>query len=796
MASRFLLIIALTGLPLQMGFGQSRIGDWRLFTSTISPQALVYHEGRVYMATGGGVLIYDVQADKFFELGVDQGLRYTDLSTLAISGEWLWLGGAKPRGLIQIMSLLTGEVHFVDLNLEVIDHIVALGERAFAAFRQGQDGGILELRWDGQRYSYTDNYRNFPFTVTDIRDLDVWGDSLFVTTATGVLGSNFVRANLKDPLSWERMTPFGENRIVQYHVDSTGHYYMVPNELYRRDTSGWVIHRTYGGGDLRHLMRRENGDFVISYSRYLRFLTSTGSLFASPMAAGAVLSYADGEDDDIGYVAIKDQGLARYHHPSRSWTPLAPNTMAGKGYSAVLKLASGDLVAAGSRGITRFNGTSWYNLMPGFDHFSGPDEDRINESAQVVESRFFLADTIYFRGKQSWNILELPSGEILVGFKGNPHTAGSILKVDLRAVANYETYDTTGGRLDGLLDAAKNFVFITVRHLAADARGNIWIANPFSPLGERVIAVLKTDGSWSHFSVIDSRGSLNMAPTEIAFDAGGRVWMASEVNSFWGSTGGIAVLDYGPSLDDRSDDVWTRVSARLEADHSNTVWSLVFDHNQVLWTVTPNGVMGYTVDANLMLRPFTNFGPYLSEIPFVEGSKIRVDTQNNKWITTPQHGLWVILDNTTFWPSVDGFNTGNSPLPSDEILDIFLDDEEGIAYLATSKGLAALKIPFKRTVADYSELVIYPSPYRIPPEKPGLELVVAGLRQGSQVKIFTLTGRLVRELSANEDGVQSYQARWDGRDSSGEWVGSGVYLIAAFRETGGAGVGKVAVIRR
>ncbi len=203
--------------------------------------------------------------------------------------------------------------------------------------------------------------------------------------------------------------------------------------------------------------------------------------------------------------------------------------------------------------------------------------------------------------------------------------------------------------------------------------------------------------------------------------------------------------------------------------------------------------MGYYVKPDLTLRPFTDFGPYLRDVPFVEGSKIRVDARNNKWITTPQHGLWVLLDNTTPWPSEEGINAGNSSLTTDEILDIYLDDDEGVAYLATSKGISALKIPFKKELDDYSGMVIFPSPYRIPS---GKALIIDGLRQGSSVKIFTTTGRLVRELTAVDDSVQGYQAAWDGKNRAGELVGSGVYLIAAYLRDGRSGVGKVAVIRR
>lgn len=787
MTRRFLVFAALLCVPLSLARGQSRAGEWRHYTSTISPQAIDTHEGRVYMATRGGVLVYDPQADAFSTLAVAEGLVYTDLAYLAIAGDWLWLGGARPRGIIQVVNLNTGAVDVVDLGLDEILRIVAREDRVFAACKQGQDLGVLELKWDGQGYSFKDIYYNFPLPVNYILDLDLWRDSLFVTTNSGVLGNNYIQANLKDRGTWRLMTPERDD-IVQYLVDSTGHYFMVPYELHRRTVGEWEVYRTFGGGDLRHLMRRSNHDFVISYSRYLRFLTSGGQLSASHEASGHVLAYVDSEDEDEGYAILKDHGLVRYHHPTRSWTSLAPNTMAGNGYTAVLKLDTGELVAAGLSGITRYNGHSWYNLIPGYYLF--PDSTaRIHDNSGVISSSRFLADTLYFRGKQSWNMVQLPTGDLLVGFKGNLPRAGGILQVNFSDVAGYITYDTTGGRLDGLADDG----YITVRHMAMDQNGNVWIANPFSQLRQNVLAVYTAGGDWVHFSISDSRNTLNLAPTEIAFDDKDRVWVGSQVNAHWGSPGGIAVLDYGATLDDKEHDQWNPVEFRLETGHSNTVWSLVFDQNQVLWTVSPNGVMGYYVEQDLTLRPFTNFGPYLRDVPFVEGSKIRVDARNNKWITTPQHGLWVLLDNTTFWPSVEGINAGNTSLTTDEILDIYLDDDEGVAYLATSKGISALKIPFKKELDDYSGMVIFPSPYRIPS---GKALIIDGLRQGSSVKIFTATGRLVRELSATDDSVQGYQACWDGKNREGELVGSGVYLIAAYLRDGRSGVGKVAVIRR
>jgi len=243
------------------------------------------------------VLVYDPLEDAFSTIAIAEGLVYADLTYLTITGDWMWLGGAPPRGIIQVMNLTTGKVDVVDLDLDEILRISAGADRGFAAFRKGQDLGIIELRWDGRGYKFADTYRNFPSTVTEIVDLDLWGDSIFVTTGSGVLGNDYVRANLKDPATWRLMTPERAD-IVQYLVDSTGHYFMVPNELHHRAGEGWKVYRTFEDSSLYHLTRRRNGDFVISYSRYLRFLTGAGGLFASQQAGGQVLAYVDGNNNE------------------------------------------------------------------------------------------------------------------------------------------------------------------------------------------------------------------------------------------------------------------------------------------------------------------------------------------------------------------------------------------------------------------------------------------------------------------------------------------------------------------
>ena len=62
---------------------------------------------------------------------------------------------------------------------------------------------------------------------------------------------------------------------------------------------------------------------------------------------------------------------------------------------------------------------------------------------------------------------------------------------------------------------------------------------------------------------------------------------------------------------------------------------------------------------------------------------MRVDKNNNKWITTGNNGL-LKFDNATFTV----YNTINSAIPSNRINDIFIDNS-GLLWLATDNGFCS-----------------------------------------------------------------------------------------------------------
>ena len=78
---------------------------------------------------------------------------------------------------------------------------------------------------------------------------------------------------------------------------------------------------------------------------------------------------------------------------------------------------------------------------------------------------------------------------------------------------------------------------------------------------------------------------------------------------------------------------------------------------------------------------------------------------------------------------------------------------------------------------ELAALKVYPNPLR--PAKGHTVMNFAGLPAGAKVKLYTLVGELVSDLTANSSGL----AAWDGKNKAGQKAASGVYF--AFIQNGG-----------
>jgi hypothetical protein len=246
------------------------------------------------------------------------------------------------------------------------------------------------------------------------------------------------------------------------------------------------------------------------------------------------------------------------------------------------------------------------------------------------------------------------------------------------------------------------------------------------------------------------------------------------------------MLDYEGDPSDPTDFTWTKIQ------EDGTVWSLGMGNNNRLYYLTPSGLNYF--DLKNGSNPVERENPYayFPNISFGNGSKIKVDPHGNIWTLSSTHGIRVLLENTTYWPDINGLQMSNSPLLSDEISDVTFDEKRNLVYIATSRGVNVLRIPFGEENKDYSDIKIFPSPFYIPSEK---SMIVDGLPFESSIMVMTLDGKVIRKIPTQGISIDGDQLSWDGRDDEGDYVSSGVYLLAIYGMDGSQTVEKITVIK-
>ncbi|MBC8174222.1 MAG: hypothetical protein H8E82_01000, partial [Candidatus Marinimicrobia bacterium] len=85
---------------------QSRVGEWKSYTSVLDVRECVEINDELICATSGGLLIFDRTEELFETITNVNGLVETDLSALTIDKEGhLWVGSAATEGVVVLYDL-------------------------------------------------------------------------------------------------------------------------------------------------------------------------------------------------------------------------------------------------------------------------------------------------------------------------------------------------------------------------------------------------------------------------------------------------------------------------------------------------------------------------------------------------------------------------------------------------------------------------------------------------------------------------------------------------------------------
>ena len=134
------------------------------------------------------------------------------------------------------------------------------------------------------------------------------------------------------------------------------------------------------------------------------------------------------------------------------------------------------------------------------------------------------------------------------------------------------------------------------------------------------------------------------------------------------------------------------------------------------------------------------------------------------------------------------FTKDNSPLPSNVVNDIEINETTGEIFFATERGLVSFKGTATKPAENLDAVYVYPNPVR--PNFDGT-VKVAGLISKANVKITDIEGNLVYETTSEGGTIE-----WDTTAFGKYKVASGVYMIfIAAEDASVTAVKKVMIIR-
>jgi streptogramin lyase len=302
-------------------------------------------------------------------------------------------------------------------------------------------------------------------------------------------------------------------------------------------------------------------------------------------------------------------------------------------------------------------------------------------------------------------------------------------------------------------------IFYRIPDSTFDNQGNLWVLQSFTdfPLHRRTPA-----GAWSTFDLSDDITNVAQSATKMVATRGG--------NIIYGTTSiGLVGLNTATGqavpFNETNNLISNYVSA-LQVDLNGQLWigsnvglRVLFNPNSI-FTDNPSDARAIIIeDTNGIAREL------LADESILD---IEVDGNNNKWVATASSGAF--LFSPTGRETLFQFTTDNSPLPTNAINDITIDESTGKVYFATDNGIVAFQGQrSSRPQENLESVKVFPNPVR-----PGFNgnVTIEGLTDRARVKITDIEGNLVYEAISQGGSIA-----WDTRSFSGNKVASGVYLL-------------------
>lgn len=739
------------------------IGQWQVHLSYNNGKTLAEAENKVYCGTQSGLFYFNKEDDQITRLSKVDGLsdlavneinyNYSD-KTLVVAYSNSNIDIIQNNKIFNIADIKNKSI----VGNKNINDIMFMNEYAYLSC----GFGIVVLNTANMEIK--ESYINIGSggAVVEVYGLASDDSSLFAATSEGIIEAPVYNANLLDYRSWylhgkNEKLPQGSSKAVTY-FNGLIHASVNDTVFSYLDT----IWEPYKPGIIRGIKNLESlyNKLVVTSDTSVMIIDTLGLATTVPKSwwmPGPTKAIIDKEG--IVWVADNSRGLVKYQN--NIYITIKPNGPYSDNVFHITTFQNDIWVAAG--GITPTPGNLWSQ------------------------------DGIYSFLFNSWNsyntILETPGMENkifdIIHVEVSPvnkHVFAGSFYNGLAEFNNDRVINIFNDQNSSLQKPDTSSDACSVASMTFDNNQNLWVTNSGAP---SPLSVMKTDNTWKSFNFGSSLGKNYVG--KIIIDSFNQKWILLKQS-------GILVYNDNNTIDDTGDDQY-KILSNVEGKGnlpSNSVFSIAEDRDGKIWVGTDEGIAVFyapelvftenNYDAQQILVEQDGYAAYLLETEYV--NTIAIDGANRKWVGT-NNGVWLL--NTDGTKVIDQFTEINSPLLSDQIISIAINQITGEVFFGTAKGIVSYRSTATKGEETYQQVTVFPNPVR--EDYDGL-IAVNGLVTDANVKITDISGTLIYETTA-----LGGQAIWDGKNYNGKRANTGVYLIFSANNSGSESyVGKILII--
>ena len=734
--------------------------SWEDFYSYNNVKDFVKVDDVIYALADNAVFTYNVLSNEIEKLSSVQGLSGETTSAIHYNSSFERLVIGYENGLVEVIdkngaiTISSDIVSFNQSGEKSINHIKEHNNKLYLA----TPFGIVV--YDVENLEFGDTYfigNNSSSLV--VNQIEVYNGFIYAATDSGIFVADVSSNLLIDFNNWNQQ--YNGRNFKQISLFNNQLYVVEGKNLNLLETSNLTTIKSFTNEILA--LKSSNTNLTVTQNTSAIVLDASMNqvLEVKPSAEfNFTLNNSFFENSTV-YLGTKEFGILNTNatqlssfseiHPegplSNDIFSLAVNNqnlwIVYGGYDATYTPISN------KKGYSHFDGENWKNTQ--YDpNFPVTDLNHISIDPNI-ENRVYISS---FGDTNNINSL----------------STGGLLVVEDDAVKTF--YNHLNSPLEDIAADASNRVTVRVSSSVFDSRGNLWIAN----IGfEKELKKLTPTGQWSSFDMRPVETSAAFGLSEVAVDRNNSIWYGSRGN-------GVYVFNENGNR--KKALIATPNLGNLPDVNVKTV---AVDSNNKVWIGTKSGLVVYNNASGIFDDLTPNANPVVingDENGFGERllgdqtiNSIVIDGADNKWFGTDNGG--VIYTNPSGQKTLANFSKQNSPLPSNKIVKMAVDNSTGKVYFATNKGI----VVYNSKVAPFGDVIGDVYAYPNPVLKHHETVTIDGrngthLPKGTNVKILDVAGNLVYETNVVEgQELQGGKVVWNKKNLAGTKVASGIYIV-------------------